>query len=147
MTDLHRIKNFRPVNEHFFTSGQPNEEQLASLQNSGVQVVINLGLHDDPSYSLTDEAGTVQALGMEYIHIPVDFNNPTQQNLTDFITWMKIHENKHTLVHCAANYRVSAFLGLYLHKEKGWLVEDAFAQLYSLWTPNAVWEKFVKENI
>jgi len=147
MTELSDIKNFRQVNPRLFTSGQPTEEQLILLRDSGVEVVINLGLHDDPSYSLKDERGSVLSLGMEYIHIPVDFKHPTREDLRKFIAAMHAHENQHVLVHCAANYRVSAFLGIYLHKVKGWSKEDAFAQLYSLWTPNAVWKKFILVNI
>ena len=38
-----------------------------------------LGLHPHEK-SLPDEAASVARLGMTYIHIPVDFQNPTDQN-------------------------------------------------------------------
>ena len=51
--------------------------------------MINLGMLNNPEYSLKDEAGSVSALGMEYVHIPVVFENPTRQNLLDFFKAME----------------------------------------------------------
>jgi protein tyrosine phosphatase (PTP) superfamily phosphohydrolase (DUF442 family) len=48
----------------------------------------NLALHDDPRYSLKDEAGCVRDLDMEYIHIPVQFKAPTEENLLAFFAAM-----------------------------------------------------------
>ena len=35
-------------------------------------------------YSLADEAGTVRSLGMDYVHIPVQFKAPTEADLLAF---------------------------------------------------------------
>lgn len=137
------IYNFRPVDECLSTSGQPTEAQLAAAAKDGFEVVINLALHDDPRYSLADEAGTVQSLDMEYVHIPVRFDAPAETDLLQFIQAMKRHEGKKVLVHCAANMRVTAFLGLYRVIEQGWSTEQAFALMDSLWEPNPVWSVFI----
>src|SRR4029434_7018000 len=65
---LSDTRNFRQVDERLLTAGQPDEGQLADAARQGVQIVINLALHDDPRYSLADEAGCVRGLGMEYAH-------------------------------------------------------------------------------
>lgn len=39
---------------------------MAAIAAAGYDVVINLALHDDPRYSLKDEAASVRALGLEY---------------------------------------------------------------------------------
>src|SRR4029079_7876592 len=113
MALLSESRNFREIDERLLTAGQRSEAQLADAERRGVQVVINLALHDDPRYSLADEAGCVRGLGMEYVHIPVQFNAPTAENLQAFIAAMNAHQGKVILVHCAANYRVTAFVGLY----------------------------------
>src|SRR5258705_2468481 len=64
-------RNFRCIDESLLTAGQPNEEQLEDAARQGVKVVVNLALHDDPRYSLRDEAGSVRALWMAYGRIPV----------------------------------------------------------------------------
>jgi hypothetical protein len=50
-------------------------------------------------------------------------------------------------VHCAANKRVSTFLGLYWHLRQGQPREQAFALMNSVWEPNEVWAAFVAERI
>src|SRR3954467_15707618 len=79
-TSITETRNFRRIDDSLLTAGQPNEEQLGDVADQGCKVVINLALHDDPRYSLRDEAGTVRALGMDYIHIPVQFGAPTEQD-------------------------------------------------------------------
>ncbi|MGQ0620746.1 MAG: protein tyrosine phosphatase family protein [Panacagrimonas sp.] len=134
---------FRKADDSLITSGQPTEEQLASAAHQGFQVVINLAFHDNPSYSLKDEPGTVQALGMEYVHIPVPFEAPSETELLLFFEAMTAHQGRKVLVHCAANKRVTAFLGLYRVMKQGWAVEPAFAPMTSVWEPDPVWSSFI----
>jgi uncharacterized protein (TIGR01244 family) len=143
MALLSESRNFREIDEHLLTGGQPSEAQLADAERRGVQVVINLALHDDPRYSLADEAGCVRGLGMEYVHIPVQFNAPTAENLQAFIAAMEAHRGKVILVHCAANYRVTAFVGLYRVLCEGWAAEKAFEPMRTVWEPDPVWKRFI----
>ena len=113
----------------------------------GYQVIVNIALHDDPRYSLPDEAGSVKALGLEYIHIPVIFDAPTAQDLERFFDVMDRVSGRKVWVHCAANKRVSTFLGLYWHLCKGQPREQAFALMRSVWEPNEVWSAFVTQRI
>src|SRR5215212_8770361 len=107
------IYNYLPIDAKLVTSGQPSVEELGAIAGDGVEVVINLALHDDPRYSLPDEAGSVASLGMTYVHIPVKFDAPTEADLLAFVRTMDEHRERKLLVHCAANKRVTAFLGLY----------------------------------
>ena len=138
------IINLRRIDAMLLTSGQPSEEELAALAREGVEVVINLALHDDPRYSLRDEPGTVNALGMTYVHIPVKFDAPTEQNLFDFFDAFATHRSKRVLVHCAANKRVTAFLGLYRAIREHWDREPAFAAMKTVWEPNQHWAPFIE---
>ncbi len=138
-------RNFRRVTDRLLTCGQPDEAQLASARGSGVQVVINLALHDDPRYSLRDEHGTVESLGMTYVHIPVQFGAPTEEDLLTFFAAMDAHRDDTLLVHCGANYRVSAFLGLYNAIRLGQPRLDAFALMNTVWRPDAVWARFIED--
>lgn len=139
------IRNYRLISDGLATSGQPSETQFKSIADAGYELVINLALHDDPRYSLPDEASTVQSLGMEYVHIPVQFAAPTPQNLDAFFEAMTSSRDKKIWVHCAANWRVSAFLGLYRQIVQGWTHDEAFRLLHSLWEPNEVWSAFISD--
>ena len=50
---------------------------------------------------------------MTYIHIPVDFQNPTDQDFEQFCAVMEQLKDDRVHVHCIANYRVSAFFYRY----------------------------------
>ena len=137
------IYNYRAVDARLSTSGQPTEDELRAVAREGFEVVINLALHDDPRYSLRDETGLVQSLGMRYVHIPVQFAAPTEADLDAFIAAMEQHRARRILVHCAANKRVTSFLGLYRVIQQGWREEEAFALMHSVWEPDAVWASFI----
>jgi hypothetical protein len=57
--NISEIYNFLEIDAGLVTGGQPSEEELASLARAGYGTIINLGLHDDPRYSLKDEPGIV----------------------------------------------------------------------------------------
>jgi uncharacterized protein (TIGR01244 family) len=138
------IINYLRIDETLATSGQPSVEELEAIAREGTEVVINLALHDDPRYSLPDEAGTVTALGMTYVHIPVKFDAPTEADLNAFFAAMQAHRERKMLVHCAANKRVTAFLGLYRVLRENWDAEPAFAPMKEIWEPNAAWAPFIE---
>ena len=143
MTAVTDIYNYLRIDELLSTSGQPSQEELAAAAREGFQVVINLALHDDPRYSLPDEAGTVAALGITYVHIPVQFAAPTEQDLVAFFSAMEAHSGKKILLHCAANKRVTSFLGLYRVLRQKWEIEPAFAPMREIWEPNEAWAPFI----
>ena len=141
------IYNYREAAPDLATSGQPREEQLAGIADAGFEVIVNLALHDDPRYSLKDEASSVKALGLEYVHIPVQFSAPTENDLVKFFATMEHHKGRRVWVHCAANMRVTAFLGLYWRIREGRSEEEAFALLRELWQPDAVWTEFIASQL
>ena len=88
MTDPEAIFHWRRLDDRITISGQPNEEQPAEFRALGVKHVVNLGLHTHEK-ALLDEAASVRRLGMEYIHIPVDFQNPTEADFQQFCAAME----------------------------------------------------------
>ena len=60
-----------------------------------------------------------------------------------FFEAMEHHKGRRIWVHCAANMRVSAFLGLYWRIRQGWPEHRAFALLREIWEPNVVWTEFI----
>ena len=142
-SDPSKVYNYRMVDDTLCTSGQPTVVQLASIASAGYKTIINLALHDDPHYSLPDEPGSVRSLGLTYVHIPVQFAAPTEADLLAFFAAMEAHEGEKLWVHCAANFRVTAFLGLFRVIQKGWEVERAFDLMHGVWQANEVWSSFI----
>ncbi|CAG9197805.1 protein tyrosine phosphatase family protein [Burkholderia gladioli] len=139
------ISNERWLDECTLTSGQPSAEQFGRLASEGVEVVIDLA-PTDARYSIEDEAGLMQRLGIEYHFLPVDFKAPT---LADFVRFCAVYHasaGRRRLVHCAANYRVSAFVAHYQMIYHGWTTEQADAWVADIWkmADYPVWERFVR---
>ena len=136
------IYNFRRLNTRITTSGQPSEEQLKYIAKLGVTHIINLGMHDHER-ALPDEAASVAARGMAYIHIPVEFDAPMDAHFDRFCEEMLKLEDKTIHVHCIANLRVTAFLYRYQRDVLGLPDRDARALMDTVWRPGGVWAEFV----
>lgn len=78
---------------------------------------------------------------------PCTFNAPTDENLCAFISAMDTHKGEKILVHCAANYRVTAFVGLYRVLREGWTADKAFEPMRSVWEPDAIWKQFLADML
>ena len=141
------IHNYRQAAPDVGTSGQPREDQLVAIAAAGYDVIINLALHDDPRYSLNDEQASVQALEIEYVHIPVQLSAPTKHDLALFFDAMDRCKGRRIWVHCAANMRVTAFLGLYWRLRQGWPEDRAFALMRDVWQPNEIWSSFIATQL
>jgi protein tyrosine phosphatase (PTP) superfamily phosphohydrolase (DUF442 family) len=140
------IYNFRKVNDRLITGGQPTGEQLKAAAEDGFTTVINLATFE-PGYSLPDEGSLVRSLGMAYHHIPVDWNHPTLQDFDAFESLVKGLEGEKLLIHCAANFRVTAFYSLYARRHLGWTEAQAEEFRKSVWQGSyyPVWEEFIQE--
>jgi len=60
---------------------------------------------------------------------------------------MERHASERIWVHCAANMRVSAFLGLYRTLRQGWPEAQAFALMREIWQPDPVWSMFIASQL
>ncbi|MDJ0612940.1 MAG: protein tyrosine phosphatase family protein [Rhizobiaceae bacterium] len=142
MPELTDILNWRRLSENITLSGQPTEIQLAQIRDFGVTCIINLGPHHNKG-ALEDEAGSVSSLGMDYIYIPVEFEEPTDQNFAEFCDALEAHPNTKIHVHCIYNARVSAFFYRYAREGRGFSEAEAFALMDGIWRPGNDWAKFI----
>jgi protein tyrosine phosphatase (PTP) superfamily phosphohydrolase (DUF442 family) len=141
---MNDIKNYLQISDRLACAGQPDEGQLTTIAADGFEVVINLGLATG-KYALADEAASVTRLGMEYFHVPVLFESPQLADLISFMAIMDQRQDKKTLVHCAVNYRASAFSGLYLLATSAVDQEGLRSFIEQIWNPDPVWETFIAE--
>ena len=140
---LKQILNYHEFDSSLATAGQPTEQQFKLVREAGFEVIINLARTDSPG-ALANEADIVTASGMQYIHIPVDFKQPETSNLEEFFTAMNEYRGKNRFIHCACNWRVSAFMYLYRTKKMGLQKKQAEDEMFSIWTPDPVWSDFIR---
>jgi|SRR5579859_3202885 len=139
------IYNALWASETLLTSGQPTEGQLKAISADGFTAVINLAPSNSRN-ALPDEAGVVRSLDMAYFHIPVAWDNPQPADFTAFEQAMSQLPTGKTLIHCAANFRVTAFYSLYAQKHLGWSELQANAFRAKIWQGSdfPIWETFLE---
>jgi protein tyrosine phosphatase (PTP) superfamily phosphohydrolase (DUF442 family) len=136
--------NFRRINDRVTTSGVVGEKILSNLRNEGYDALINL-LPGDNDYAVPGEDEIVGEQGLHYVYIPVDFAAPSQADFDAFVKAMDEMGNKTVHVHCAANFRVSAFYSLYAMRNGWWTEAQADEHIRSIWNPEQypAWEMFI----
>ena len=143
---IENIYNFLQISDSIATAGQPTIEQFTTIKEAGYQIVVNLALPESPN-GLLNEKQIVEVQSMEYVNIPVIWENPTIENITEFFHVLETNHNKKIFVHCAANKRVSAFIYLYRLIYQNISEEEAQNDLHKLWVPNEIWQKFIQQII
>ncbi|KAM3097614.1 protein tyrosine phosphatase family protein [Phormidesmis sp. 146-12] len=143
---IEEIFNFLKLSDRLATAGQPTEAQFPAIAQAGYQVVINLAVPESTN-AIAHEPAIVQSLGMEYVHIPVIWTEPTLDDLDRFFTILNTNAEKPIFVHCAMNMRVSAFMYLYRRINDHMSHEAASQDLYQIWTPNDDWQEFIQQAI
>lgn len=135
--------NFRRIDDGLTTSGVVSAEQLSDLHRDGYDAVINL--MPDSESPVPNEARIVRDQGLDYVYIPVDFDNPTLSDLEEFTEAMDARAGGKVHLHCAANFRVTAFYSLYAKRRGLRTHEEADELLHSVWNPAEfpAWKAFM----
>lgn len=136
------IDNYRQYSPYFSSSGQPNASQLKAVYKAGFKRVIYIAFSDNKT-AIESEDRVVKSLGMDYIHIPVDFDRPTIEDFGDFASVLNRDKNVRTLLHCQINLRASTFSFLYRVIYDGVSMSQAKSDLDDIWQPDKVWYQFI----
>lgn len=140
--NLEDIRNYREYSPTFASAGQPTEEQFDAVQAAGFERVIYIAFSNSRG-ALAGEDAVVKELGMDFLHIPVIWDAPTRSDFYTFAAAMQREPGKKTLLHCAANYRASAFAFLYRVIYEDVPVAQAKADMNDVWQPNDTWRRLI----
>ena len=144
--NLKSIKNYRAVNDRISTGGQPTSEQLVEIADAGVTRIVNIATENKEGF---DEALLANELGITYSYIPVDWSEPTDEDLTRFMDVLDDAKDERVFIHCAANYRAIAFYALYGSVRLGWDSDTVDAFIVETWNPDKypVWRSFIDKIV
>ena len=142
--ELAEIRNYKEYSPGFASAGQPTEEQLQAVRDAGFDQVVYIAMSNSRS-AVDGEDAIVKELGMDYVHIPVIWDAPTTADFYAFASIMQREPDAKTLLHCAANYRASAFAFLYRVIYGDVPVADAKADMNEIWAPNETWRNLIFE--
>ncbi len=145
-TDIEHSYNFRMISDRLTTSGVVGANRLEALASQGYEVVVNL-LPDCSEHAVSNEQDIVESQRIEYIYIPVDFKVPGRTDLARFSEALDRLSDSKIHIHCAANYRVSAFYSLYAASRGHWSTDQATDFIHSVWRPGDYpgWSEFIDE--
>jgi len=105
---------FRP-DDKTIVCGALDDEKVAALAKSGVELVINLQPDDELTF---DEAVAVEQAGMSYEHLPINGAAELKQlKILAFDNILRQHHGKKIAMHCGSGNRVGAAIAL----RAGWL--------------------------
>ncbi len=135
------ITNYREYSPNFASAGQPTAEQFQAIRDNGFERVIYIAFSNNPN-AVPNADQIVKGLGMDYLHIPVDWNNPTARDFYAFADAMQRDDRK-TLLHCQINARATAFSFLYRVIYEDVPVAVAKADMNSVWQPNETWRDLI----
>jgi len=142
--ELSDISNYREYSSTFASSGQPTKDQLQLLKDDGFERIVYIAFSNSGN-AFADEDVVVKELGMDYIHIPVIWDQPSAADFYSFAGAMQREPDRKTLLHCQVNYRASAFSFLYRVLYQDVAVVDAKSAMNTVWQPDETWRKLIFE--
>jgi len=146
--NITKAYNFINIDERVSSSGLIITVDLQSFVDEGYDCVINL-LPDDNEHARNGEKESFATLGIDYHYIPVEWEAPTQADYEAFETAMMATKDKKLHIHCAANYRATAFYGIYAYKHFSWSADKINDFTDEVWTLSdyPVWRAFVDKMV
>ena len=120
------IKNFGQMDDRFFRGGQPKEDEYQELAALGIKTVIDL--RDDPT---SYEKGSVEALGMKYVNIPMsDKDYPETAKIDAFLKLVDDPSTGKFYVHCAGGrHRTGVAGAVYRFNHYNWNYDQVYAEM------------------
>lgn len=134
------------ISKGLVTAGQPTAESLSGLSRLGFQAVIYLAPPTVPD-AVANEPDLVRNQGMDFVNIPIQWNNPTEANFHSFTEAMERFQGRKVLVHCQANRRASAMTFLYRVIVARENPEQAYDAVLKVWTPKNQWKEFMNAQL
>jgi len=136
----------QPIHPNLMTSALPAAEDFAEMAAQGYEVVISL-CQDIDAKTLEDEDTLVSRAGMRYIHLPVTFAEPTLDDYELLRDILRSLQERKVWLHCARNWRVSAFMVIYHIIEMSMPHSKAEEIAHRIWKPNETWQALIDEAI
>ena len=136
---LIELFNYFEYSTQLASSGQPTKAQLPLLKEANIGLVVNLAPVTEPG-AYADEGELIKARGIDYAHMPIEWEAPTEANIRAFFSVMEQAKDKRVLVHCYANARASAFSYLWRVLKAGDDARGARQDLITIWDYNEGYE-------
>jgi uncharacterized protein (TIGR01244 family) len=123
-TRVVEIPKWKTPAPNVLTGGQPTPEQLEEAADLGYTTIVNLRSDGEPGFEWEPEK--TEALGMEYVHLPVaGAKGLSRENVERLAEIMAGHDGSPIMIHCRSGNRVGALFALKAAWLDGTSVDEA----------------------
>ncbi len=141
------IVNFSKVDAVVACGGATDTAALEGLKADGFKAIINLRTAGEPGANLEQNAARAKALGLNYISIPFNAQQPDAKAVDTFLGEIANTSNQPVFVHCGSASRVGSFWLVKRVLQDGWTVAKATEEAKLIGMRGEPLEKFALDYI
>jgi uncharacterized protein (TIGR01244 family) len=141
------IVNFTKVDAVVACGGATETSALDGLAKDGFKSVINLRLATEANANIELNATHAKSLGLNYLHIPFNGQQPDPQAVDHFLAAIANKANQPVYVHCGSASRVGAMWMVKRVLQDGWTIEKATEEAKLIGLRGEPLEKFALSYI
>jgi len=141
------IVNFTKVDAVVACGGATETSALDGLAKDGFKAVINLRMATEPNVNIEGNAAHAKSLGLNYIHIPFNGQQPDAKVFDQFLAAIANKANQPAYVHCGSASRVGAVWLAKRVLQDGWAVDKATEEAKLIGLRSEPLEKFALSYI
>lgn len=121
------IPNFHIVHPWLWRGAAPTDAGIRKLQAAGVVTVIDLRISPK---KVRAERKRVEALGMQFINLPMSGDPPTSHEIETFLRETTAPNHPRIFVHCQHGAdRTGTMVGLYRERVDGWAFDHTYREM------------------
>ena len=141
------IVNFTKVDAVVACGGATETSALDGLAKDGFKSVINLRLATEANANIERNSARAKALGLNYIHIPFNGQQPDPKAVDQFLAAIANKANQPVYVHCGSASRVGSMWMVKRVLQDGWTIEKATEEAKLIGLRGEPLEKFALSYI
>ncbi len=137
--------NVTRVDATIMCGGATTPEAYAELKKRGFVSIVSLRREQEPAADIAGAKVAAAAVGLKYIHIPIDPNTITAADVQTFIRAVTDPANQPAYLHCGSANRVGALWLIKRVLVDGWDVQRATDEAVFIGLTNARLKQFAIE--
>jgi len=141
------IVNFSRVDAVVACGGATETAALDGLAKDGFKSVINLRQATENNANIEQNAAKAKELGLKYIHIPFNAQQPDPKVVDQFLAAIADKSNQPVYVHCGSASRVGSVWLVKRVLQDGWPVDKATEEAKAIGLRGEPLEKFALDYI
>lgn len=122
------LNNFDQVSDGIFRGSNPSDHDINVLSQYGIKTIVNLRMKGKAT---RHEEEVARENGIRYIHIPMGFRHPQDQNTVKALEVICDPQNQPVFIHCLqGSDRTGMIVGIYRRLFDNWSFTRTYAEMH-----------------